>query len=157
MTKARKEYGCQMTCGLNIEKGDVYQSWMEAEPEEDFIGSKTVAMRVHDECYDLFVALGGDPWETSPDSMMEFIEELLYKTQEEGNELRLKYSENPEKYYDLSWVVNAIDSGERPKFETFYHATEESTKLKNEAWDKWMAWRKGRAEDNREVEDVVSH
>ena len=143
MPKAKKEYDCHFLCGYPISKGQEYTGWMEAEEEDDFIASKTYAFRIHDECYELFLALDGDPYEVSEDDLYENFAEWFYGTQEEYEALLNKYQNDKEsRYYDYSWVIRAIDDGVRPKFEVTTWRNQERVDRMNAAFDKWMAWRK---------------
>lgn len=137
MIKARKDHFC-MFCKGWIKKGEHYSAWMEADEVEDFIGSKTVAFRVHHECFDLYNALGGD-FETNDDVMYEFLGEILYKSEEYEKLLRKKYRKHAKESYE-DWIMYAIDDGIEPDFSRYWK-NEELDKVKS-SWAEWLKWRK---------------
>jgi hypothetical protein len=134
MTKARKIYPCYFNCGFMINPGDEYEAWAEDDESGDFIASKTIAFRIHIECYRLYVAFGGD-YETNEDHMMEFLTEMLFKYDIDVQKYRETYTLPGENYGDLDWVLRAVDGGLRPK---------DMTDKEKEAWNRWMAWRNSR-------------
>ena len=135
MTKARKIYPCYFNCDFMINPGDEYEAWAEDDESGDFLASKTIAFRIHKECYRLFVAFGGDPFETNEEDMMEFLEFMLFKYDTDTAKYLEKYSLPGETYGSGDWVLRAVDDGLAPK---------DMTDKEKEAWKDWMSWRNSR-------------
>jgi hypothetical protein len=120
-----KIYDCDFNCGFTIDIGDEYR---EGYDEDDM---QTTVIRIHDQCYRLFIAFGGDPFEENEDEISEFLKNILFKTDQEAQMFRESYIKpEDDKYY--IWILRVIEDGVTP-----FNMNTKTTK----AWDDWCNWR----------------